>query len=280
VPVPYRKIFISRLLYACFSLLAFLAIFGSSSIYAQNAAAISQGFTTSETNVAAGALMTMKTGSTSTVELANTERVERLIGVVGDNTLLELGDQSENVQVVTSGVAQVLVSNANGEVRAGDKITASPIEGVGMKAVQSVQVIGIAQADLNSSQIQTRTVQAADGSQVQIKIGKIAVQVNVTFYVAPDDRSSFLPAFLQDFANAVSGREVSPVRVMIAALILILAFVSIAVLLYSTVKSSIISIGRNPLSEKAVRKSIFQIGGTVVGILLLTLITIYLILTT
>lgn len=280
MPVPYRKIFISRLLYACFSLLAFLAIFGSSSIYAQNAAAISQGFTTSETNVAAGALMTMKTGSTSTVELANTERVERLIGVVGDNTLLELGDQSENVQVVTSGVAQVLVSNANGEVRAGDKITASPIEGVGMKAVQSVQVIGIAQADLNSSQIQTRTVQAADGSQVQIKIGKIAVQVNVTFYVAPDDRSSFLPAFLQDFANAVSGREVSPVRVMIAALILILAFVSIAVLLYSTVKSSIISIGRNPLSEKAVRKSIFQIGGTVVGILLLTLITIYLILTT
>jgi hypothetical protein len=52
------------------------------------------------------------------------------------------------------------------------------------------------------------------------------------------------------------------------------------VLLYSAVKSSIISIGRNPLSEKAVQKSIFQIGFTVLGILLLTLITIYLILTT
>lgn len=279
MPVTRRKIF-AQLSYAFFSLVAFFAIFGTNVAYAQNAAAISQGFLTSETNVTTGALMTMKTGSTNTVELANAVRAGRLIGVVGDNTLLELGDQSENVQVVTSGVAQVLVSDANGSVNAGDKITASPIEGIGMKATTSVQVVGIAQASLSSVQAQSRTVQGADGSPVQVKIGKIPVQVNVTFYLAPEDKQSFMPVFLQDFANAVSGREVSPVRVMIAALILVLAFVSIAVLLYSTVKSSIISIGRNPLSEKAVRKSIFQIGGTVVGILLLTLITIYLILTT
>ena len=279
MPVTHRKIF-KQLSYACFSMLAFLTIFGTSVISAQNAAAISQGFLTSETNVTAGALMSMKTGTTNTVELANMVRAERLIGVVGDNTLIELGDQSENVQVVTSGVAQVLVSDANGSVNAGDKITASPIEGVGMKAIKSAQVVGIAQASLSSVQAQTRTVQDSNGSQVQVRIGKIPVQINVTFYVSPDDKQSFMPAFLQDFADAVSGREVSPVRVMIAALILILAFLSIAVLLYSTVKSSIISIGRNPLSEKAVRKSIFQIGGTVIGILLLTLITIYLILTT
>ena len=275
-----RRRIIHKLFYACFALLAFLAILSNSLLNAQNAAAISQGFKTTETNVAVGALMSLKAGSNNTVELSNTERAERMVGVVGDNTLLELGDQSENVQVVTSGVAQVLVSDANGTVSAGDKITASPIEGIGMKAVSSAQVVGTAQANLSSVETQTRTVQAADGSQIQVKIGKIPVQINVTFYLAPDDKASFLPAFLQDFANAVSGKEVSPVRVMIAALILVLAFVSIAVLLYSTVKSSIISIGRNPLSEKAVRKSIFQIGFTVVGILLLTLITIYLILTT
>lgn len=279
MPVIHRKI-VNRLSCACFSLLAFLTIFGTSVLSAQNAAAISQGFLTSETNITTGALMSMKTGTTNTVELTNIVRAERLIGVVGDNTLLELGDQSENVQVVTSGVAQVLVSDANGSVSAGDKITASPIEGVGMKALESTQVVGISQASLSAVQTQTRTVQAADGTQREVRIGKIPVQINVTFYLAPDDKKSFLPAFLQDFADAVSGREVSPVRVMIAALILVLAFVSIAVLLYSTVKSSIISIGRNPLSEKAVRKSIFQIGGTVIGILLLTLITIYLILTT
>lgn len=279
MPLQRRNIF-HYLSSACLSVLAFLSIFAGSLVSAQNAAAISQGFLTSETNVTVGALMSLKPGSSNTVELANVDRADRLVGAVGDNTLLELGDQSENVQVVTSGVAEVLVSDAGGQISAGDKITSSPIEGIGMKATNSVQVVGTAQAGLSSVETQTKTVAAADGSQITVKIGKIPVQINVTFYLAPDDKSSFLPVFLQDFANAVSGKEVSPVRVMIAALILLLAFISIAVLLYSTVKSSIISIGRNPLSEKAVRKSIFQIGGTVIGILLLTLITIYLILTT
>ena len=279
MPLKRRNVY-HYLSYACFSLLAFLAIFSNSLLIAQGVAAIAQGFKTTETNLTAGALMSLKTGSTNTVELANTDRAERLVGIYGNDTLLELGDDSENIQVVTSGVTMAIVSDANGPVNAGDKITASPIAGVGMKAVSSVQVVGTAQSNLSSAETQTKTVQAADGSQIEVKIGQIPVQVNVTFYVSPDNKASFLPSFLQDFANSVSGKEVSPVRVILAALILTLAFLSIAVLLYSTVKSSIISIGRNPLSEKAVRKSIFQIGFTVVGILLLTLITIYLILTT
>lgn len=279
MPLQRRNIF-HYLSSACLIVLGFLTIFAGSLVNAQNAAAISQGFLTSETNLTVGALMSLKPGSNNTVELSNSDRADRLVGTIGENTLLELGDQSENVQVVTSGIAQVLVSDANGTINAGDKITASPIDGIGMKATQSVQVVGTAQATITSVETQTKVVSAADGTQKSVKIGKIPVQINVTFYLAPDDKSSYLPAFLQDFANAVTGKEVSPVRVVIAALILILAFLSIAVLLYSTVKSSIISIGRNPLSEKAVRKSIFQIGGTVIGILLLTLITIYLILTT
>lgn len=275
-----RRKLLSNLLHACLGLLAFFAVFGNSLLNAQGVAAIAQGFQTTETNLTAGALMSLKTGSNNTVELANSDRAERLVGVMGTNTLVELDSGSDNIQVVTSGVTMALVSDANGVVNAGDKITASPIGGVGMKATSSVQVVGTAQVNLGSVTTKPQTVTKADGSQATVNIGQIPIQVNVTFYVSPDNRVSFLPAFLQDFANSVSGKEVSPVRVIIAALILVLAFISIAVLLYSTVKSSIISIGRNPLSEKAVRKSIFQIGFTVVGILLLTLITIYLILTT
>lgn len=274
-----RRQFFGNLSYACLSLLAFFAIFSNALLNAQGAAAISQSFQTTDTNLTAGALMSLRTGSNNTAELATTDNVQRLVGVVGNDTLVELGSGS-GTQVVTSGVTSALVSDANGSINAGDKITASPIAGIGQKATTSAQVIGIAQGGLNTSSAQTKTVQAQDGSQVVVHIAKVPVQVNVTFYVPPGSEASFLPAFLQDFANAVSGKEVSPVRVVISALILLLAFVSIAVLLYSTVRSSIISIGRNPLSEKAVRKSIFQIGFTVMGILLLTLITIYLILTT
>lgn len=274
-----RRRFFSNLSYACFGLLAFFAIFSNTLLNAQGAAAISQSFQTTETNLTTGALMSLKAGSNSTVELATLNNAQRLVGVAGADTLVELGN-GPGTQVVTSGVALALVSDADGPINSGDKITASPIAGIGQKATNSAQVVGIAQGSLTASNWQLKTVQAQDGSQVQVHIGKIPLQINVTFYVPPGSQASFLPAFLQDFANAVSGKEVSPVRVVISALILILAFVSIAVLLYSTVRSSIISIGRNPLSEKAVRKSIFQIGFTVLGILLLTLITIYLILTT
>lgn len=273
---------IHRLSYACLGLLAFFAIFSNSLLNAQGAAAIAQGFTTTETNLTSGALMCLKAGSSNTVELANSDNAERLVGVVGDKNLIELGNDTgnSNTQVVTSGVTLGLVSDANGEVTAGDKITASPIDGVGMKATSNVQVVGIAQAALSTVSTKTQSVSAQDGSKIDVHIGQIPVQVNVTFYVPPSTNNSFLPPFLQSFANSVGGKDVSPVRVIIATLILLLAFISIAVLLYSAVKSSIISIGRNPLSEKAVRKSIFQIGFTVIGILLLTLITIYLILTT
>lgn len=274
-----RRQSIQILSYACLCLLAFLVIFSNSLLNAQGAAAIAQGFQTAETNLTPGALMSLKAGSNNSVELANTDRVQRLVGVIGNDSLVELSKAEDTTLVVTSGVTMTLVSDANGAINSGDKITASPIDGIGMKATNSVLVVGTAQASLSSATTQKRTVTKTDGTQTQINIGLIPVQVNVTYYLEPS-QNTFLPPFLQDFANAVSGKEVSPVRVIIAALILLLAFLSIAVLLYSTVKSSIISIGRNPLSEKAVRKGIFQIGFTVLGILLLTLITIYLILTT
>jgi len=275
-----RRLISHYLSYGCFILLAFLVIFSGNLLHAQGATAIAQGFRTSETNLTPGALMSLKLGNNSTVELANSDRVSRLIGVVGSNSLIEFGGESGSIQVVTSGVTQALVSDANGPINAGDKITASPIDGIGMKTTDNSQIVGTAQVAMNTATARTRTVQGKDGSQITVHIGLVQIQVGVTFYVTPNSQVSFLPAFLQDFANTVSGKEVSPVRVIIAALILLLAFLSIAVLLYSTVRSSIISIGRNPLSEKAVRKSIIQIGITVAGILLLTLITIYLILTT
>lgn len=249
-------------------------------ISATSAAAIAQGFQTEEQDVKAGALMSLKDDSPNNVELATQDTIDQLVGVVGENPLISLSEGGRSVQVVTSGVTTALVSDINGEVKTGDKITASPIAGTGMKATTSNIVVGSAQADLNSVKTTEHEITDTEGGKHTVKVGLIPVQVNVTFYAAATDKSSFLPSFLQDFANGVAGKEVSPVRVMIAAIIMLLSFLSIAVLLYASVKSSIISIGRNPLSEVSVRKSLFQIGGIVIAILLLALITIYLILST
>lgn len=251
-------------------------------LQAQNndAAAISQGFTTSESDIAVGAVVGFTPNSQSSIQLSNTDRVTQMVGVVGNKPLIELSENGKEVQVVISGATQTLVSDINGDVKAGDKITASPINGVGMKAVDSSLVVGTAQSDLSKVKTTTKSVKDKQGQSVDVKVGLMPVQINVTYYVAPDEQKTFLPPFLQALANSVAGKDVSPVRVIVSSVVLVFGFIAIAVLLYSSTRSSIISIGRNPLSEGAVRKSLFEVGATALGILLVMLIAIYLVLTT
>lgn len=254
--------------------------FFSGPLHAANASAIGQSFKTSDKNVEPGALVGLTPSTPDSIQLATQEHTDKLVGVVGANPLIAISDGPSSVQVITSGVTVSLVSDVNGTIKTGDAITASPIAGVGMKATDNGVVIGAAQADLTSVKTTTRAIKDADGAEHTVHVGLIPVQISVVFYAAPNAQKTFLPSFLQDFANNVAGHEVSPVRVMIAGIVMLLSFLSIGVLLYASVKSSIISIGRNPLSEVSVRKSLIQIGMIVLGILLLGLSAIYLILTT
>lgn len=246
---------------------------------AQGASSIAQGFKTTDANIVEGALVSIKPDTPNTVELSSSDRLEHLIGIVGNRPLIELSDGSSSVQVVTSGVTLALVSDINGNIKPGDKITASPIEGVGMKATESGIIVGIAQADLSAADTSERSIKAKDGKDQTVNIGLVPVQVDTVFYTGKSSGDSFVPSAFQDLANNIAGRQVSAIRVLIAALLLLLLLVSVVVLLYSSVKSSIISIGRNPLSENAVHKSLFQVGLTIVGLLAFTVILVYLILT-
>lgn len=267
-----------RLVWICLFVLAWL-LFGLA-VHAQNSAAISQGFQTDETNITAGAVVSLQQQNQARVQLANVNRAMQLVGVVGDRSLLALSSNPNQVQVVTSGVTPALVSNINGTIKTGDKITASPIDGVGMKATQSTMVVGTAQEDFDTIKTNEFTITDKDGKNQVVRTGLLQVQINVTYYAPPDTEQSFLPSFLQQIANSVAGRQVSVIRVLIGLLVLLLGFISSGVILYSSVQSSIISIGRNPLSENAVHKSMLQVGATALGILLVMVIAIYLVLTT
>jgi hypothetical protein len=248
--------------------------------HAQGNSSISQGFQTTNNNISSAALVGIQKDSSNAIELSATSNKDRMVGVVGDKPLIELSGGGSGVQVVTSGLTLALVSDINGKVVNGDKITASPIEGIGMKATESSMVVGTAQGDLSGVETETREVKTKGGTKQKVHIGLLPVQVSVAYYSVPEGAgASFVPSFLQDLANSVSGRNVSPVRVLVAALILLLLFVSITVLLYSAVRSSIISIGRNPLSESAVRKSLLEVGLTVGAVLLFATLVIYLVLT-
>lgn len=241
---------------------------------AQNTAAISQGFQTEDAGLEPGALVSFERSNNARVELANTDRLAQLVGVVSNNPLVSLSTGANEVQVVINGIAPVMVSNINGEVKAGDKITASPINGVGMKATSSSQVIGTAQEDFTANDSREVSVTDANQKNQRIRISTLLAQINVT-YAAQDTPQSFMPAFLQQLANSIAGREVSVLRIVIGLLLLLAGFIGAGILLFSSVQSSIISIGRNPLSEGAVHKSLLQVGLIAAAVLLATVLAVY-----
>lgn len=257
-----------------------LGLWTSTSVVAESngSAAISQGFQTNDTNLRAGALVSLEGGNSDRVELANRDRIEQLVGVVGDKPLIALSTGASETQVVTQGVVSVLVSTVNGDIKAGDKITASPINGVGMKATESSLVVGTAREDLAGKSTHEITVTDDNKNTKQVQVGTIPVQINITYFAGTDTTQSFLPAFLQQMANSIAGQEVSVLRVVIGLLILIAGFIGAGILVYSSVQSSIISIGRNPLSEGAVHKSLLQVGVIAVSLLLVTVMASYLVL--
>lgn len=266
----------TRIFVLSFSLLLLVVL--SAGKTGAEAALITQGFKTDESNLSTGALVSLKEGSADTVELSNTARAERLVGAVSEDAFLELSDDASSVQVVTNGAASVLVSDLNGEVKAGDRIAASPLAGIGMKATRSGVVIGTAQGDFGSgASTVERTVTDQSGSTETVRIGLVPVQINVAAYIVNDSQGA-VPSVLQDFANSVAGKPVSPTRVLVAFFLILLLFVSVTVLLYSAVRSSIISIGRNPLSESALRRSLWQVGLTVGGVIAAGLLAVFLVL--
>lgn len=273
-----RKAGIAWFASLCLALLALFAYSGGEQVSADADATIAQGFKTRQ-EVGRGGLVSIVPNSDRTVEIATQAHPERLIGIVTDNPLVAISGGETEVQVVTNGLAHALVSDINGEVKRGDHIVVSAIEGVGGKAVVGSRVIGVAHGDFSEAQ-QVKEHQLTDTTGVKrtVKIGLLLVNVSPTYYEPPTNENSLVPGFLQHFANSIAGRQVVPLRIFISVVIFLAGIVAIGVLFYSSVRYSITAIGRNPLSATAVHKGLVEVAMIGGMILLVTLITVYLIL--
>ncbi len=240
--------------------------------------AIAQGFEADNGNgaIVASALVSSKAGATHRVELATSQSASRLVGVAEDNPLVTISGADQEVAVVIGGTASIWVSDINGPVREGDKITASPIAGVGMLATADSQIVGTARATFETGRGQTRSVADQAGRSHSVHIGRIPVQIGVAYYQAPG--SNFLPPFVQDLANNLAGRPVSLIRILFSGVLLLTGFISVAMLIYSTVRSAMISLGRNPLAAGAIRKGLYQMAAVTLVVLAGALLASYLVL--
>lgn len=228
-----------------------------------------------------GSLVSLEKNSSDKVIAASTSNVDSLLGVVinADSSLLSLSNGEDNqAQVATSGTLQVLASTINGPIARGDHITASPISGVGMKATDNVRIVGIAQGDLSEGSGTKQTYKDKDGHEQSVTLGQVPVLVNVSYYFKEPEKT-IIPGTIQNLANSLAGKPVKTLPIIISAAIFIIMLIVVSSITYSMIRSSIISVGRNPMSQSAIYRDLIQLSGLVLVILAVGLIAIYLILT-
>ncbi len=258
-------------------LLVFVAL--SSPMSAQS---VTQGYQ-SDKILQRGTIVSLEESDASKVVASSRANQERIHGVVvaANDAPLTISGDSQKTFVATVGRYDTLVSTEGGAILPGDFLTISSITGIAKKAGQSdAYTVGksVSGYDGSSNQISKTSITDSIGNTIDVSIGRIETDIAVGSNPLLKPADSTLPEFLEDATEAIAGKKVSPVKVYVGVIILLAASAIAGSLLFSGVRSSVISVGRNPLSKKSITKSLFQIILTSIIIFLIGLFAVYLLL--
>lgn len=225
--------------------------------------AFTQGYGTDD-QLQSGMLVRLKENDSSKVSILAYDQLEHMLGVVVDanDAPVTLSAEGQKVFVATGGKYNVLVSNQNGEIKAGDYLTASALSGIGMKASPSEEkVIGRALADFNGKEsvVGTTEVKDTSGATKKVSFGRVSADIGVTRNPSYGSDEADLPKFVRKAAESIAGKKVDTSRVYMAMAVFLICTVVAGTLMYGGVRSGIISIGRNPLSKKSIIRGMLQV---------------------
>jgi hypothetical protein len=192
------------------------------------------------------------------VELASPSNSSRFAGISikQSDAVVTTTTQASNVYVATEGEVNVVVSDINGTVRRGDNLVLSPLKGVLMKAnVEETAAIGVALQDQTDENSTTETVNNRGNTNYEAKLSTLLVDINPKAIEPTTQRQSFLVLF----GESLTGKDVTALQVGVAFLIFFLVLIIEGSIIYGSIYSSIIALGRNPLSKSAVYKDLVQV---------------------
>jgi hypothetical protein len=230
-----------------------------------------------------GMIVQLKKDDPSKVEPNTTDTMDKMHGVVVDanDSPVTLSSEGQKVFVAKSGRYDVLVSDQNGAIETGDYITISALNGIGMKAgTKEPIVIGRALAGFDGKQgvISTAEVKDAAGSTKKVNLGRVEVDITVNRNPNLKAEEPNLPEILRRATSVIAGKQVSPARAYISIVVFIISTIIAGSLMYSGIRSGIISIGRNPLSKKSIIRGMFQVIITGLIVFITGLFGVYLLL--
>lgn len=243
---------------------------------------VTQGYGTDEA-LQRGMLVSLKEGDSTKVVAADSSNIKRLHGVVvnPNDAPVTISTETQKTFVATVGRYEALVSDENGTIKQGDYITVSSVPGIGKKTdTKSINVIGKAIADFDGKSDILSTTDLKDNGGISQKINIARIQLDIGIganpLAKPEDVN--LPGFLKKATESVAQKEISPVRVYLSLAILLASIAIAGSMLYAGVRSSMISIGRNPLSKQSITKSLVQIIITSFIVFIIGIFGVYLLL--
>ncbi len=272
----YRQLF-----WASFGLACVVVLSAVSTSMAQT---VSQGYGTTGV-VQKGMIVMLDPKDSRKVQALTNKQDKSMHGVVvsANDTVVSLGgDTSSNqVFVASNGKYDALVSTQNGPIKVGDIVSISALDGIGMKADSGQTVIlGKALTGFDGTKnVSGNASLKTSGGSHEVAIGFIQIDIGISRNpLAVSVSGPPVPAFLRKSGDSIAGKPVSTIRLYVSLAILIITIFMTSNLLYGGVRSSLVSIGRNPLAKKSILRGLIQVVILGVIVFVIGLIAIYLLL--
>lgn len=240
-----------------FAALCFLILVSAGSLSAQS---VLQGYSSDE-KLQRGMLVAGKEGDETKVVALTDKTADKFKGVVVEqnDSPVTISSDDRKIFVATTGPYDVLVSNENGTIKRGDYISISTASGIASRATEfQPYVIGVAASNFEGGGDSIGTTKTSSGKDVQF--GRIKVDVafgrNPALKIPEKDR---VPDALQKLSQSIADKPVSSIRIYLGLAVFVGTAIIAGTMLYSGTRSSIISIGRNPLSKASIYRGLIQV---------------------
>lgn len=238
------------------------------------ARAIAKGYATTDSGLRSGMVVSLVSSSgsaQSTVTRATRDNQAKVVGIATmvHDQLLAVGSSRDDVYIQDEGTIRAYVSDIDGAPKRGDVLSMSPVAGVLMKGSASTYNIAVAESDFEAKTAESYHL--LNGSAGSTRIGLVEVNLDGKGLVSlKQDRSQ-----LGEFANKLTGKNVSDVRVLVSLAVFLLVLFVEGVIIYGAVSSAIRSVGRNPLAKTAITKELFRVGAIASAVLLFGVLAVY-----
>lgn len=226
--------------------------------------AVAQGYS-SDNPLQPGMIVRLDSKDSQKVVPLDLNSIDKMLGVVvsASQATVTLGSSNASNQVFVTnyGRHNVLVSNQNGPIKVGDYITVSNLAGVGMKADGNEGlVLGQAAGAFNGTTgvVGSSSLTSSNGQKTSVNLGTVPVDISISsnpLAVGPKG----LPTFLKKITRFATNKSVSALRVYLSMFIVLVGIILTITIIYSGVRSGIISLGRNPLAKKTISGSLVRV---------------------